>query len=101
MGSNSDASYKRIDENSIEELQAKKKEMQEAEREYEHLRLHAREMMKKNHGLWTQIKHIFSRKLLRLVILNYAISMGVVTATGGLAGEIYARFDLPPVSLNL
>ena len=98
MGSNSDASYKRIDENSIEELQAKKKEMQEAEREYSSSELGEYFL---HHGLWTQIKHIFSRKLLRLVILNYAISMGVVTATGGLAGEIYARFDLPPVSLNL
>ena len=85
-------------EASLEDLSRKKKERIEAEREYEHLRLHAQEMMKKNHGLWTQVKHIFSRKLLRLVILNYAISMGVVTACGGLAGEIYARFGLSAVS---
>jgi hypothetical protein len=54
-------------------------------------------MLKKNHSLWIQLKHIFSRHLLFLIILNYWITVGILNAAGSLAGEIYKRFDLSPV----
>ena len=75
-------------------------EQKEAEIKLEQLKLQAQQLKGKHLTLGEQIKYIFSRRIMVVIIINYSLSFGTVTAIGSLSAEIYVRMGRNEVSLT-
>jgi len=60
--------------------------------------LQKKEREKKGDGICSQLKHIFSRGTIFLLILNYGLLFGSFTAQGAVCAEVYASFGIKQVT---
>lgn len=77
-------------------------EQEENDRRLEILKHQAMELRRKNHTTLEQVRYIFRRPLLYIIIINYSLCSGLLTACGSISAEVYVRYGRSEViSLNL